>query len=118
LLPRAAALVHHGGIGTCAQGLSCGLPQLVKPMAYDQLDNGLRLKRLGVGEVVSHRKFTPRRVAAALSRLLDDAAVRDRAAHWAARCDGAASLQRACELLEQLPRAAGAAAQRQPAATH
>ena len=24
LLPRCAALVHHGGIGTCAQGLACG----------------------------------------------------------------------------------------------
>jgi rhamnosyltransferase subunit B len=26
LLPRAAALVHHGGIGTCGQGLAAGLP--------------------------------------------------------------------------------------------
>jgi UDP:flavonoid glycosyltransferase YjiC (YdhE family) len=106
LLPRAAALVHHGGVGTCAQGLASGVPQLVKPMAYDQLDNGLRLKRLGVGEVVAHRRFTPRRVSAALARLLDVPAVRDRAAHWPAQCNGAASLARACDLLEQLPAAA------------
>src|SRR5690606_30678605 len=57
LLPRAAALVHHGGIGTCAQGLAAGLRQVVMPMAYDQLDNGTRLARLGVGGVIPVEKF-------------------------------------------------------------
>lgn len=102
LLPRAAALVHHGGIGTCAQGLACGLPQLVMPMAYDQLDNGLRLQRLGVGAVVRQHKFTPRRVAAALAGLIETPAVRERARHWATQCNGAAALTRASELLEQM----------------
>ena len=32
VLPRPAALVHHGGIGTAAQGLASGRPQLVMPM--------------------------------------------------------------------------------------
>ena len=27
LLPRSAALVHHGGIGTKAQALAAGIPQ-------------------------------------------------------------------------------------------
>ena len=102
LLPRAAALVHHGGVGTCAQGLACGLPQVVMPMAYDQLDNGLRLKRLGVGEVVRQRQFKPERVAATVDRLLRSAQVRENARALAARCDGAASLEAACNLLESL----------------
>jgi len=34
LFPRAAAVVHHGGIGTSALGLAAGVPQLVMPMAY------------------------------------------------------------------------------------
>lgn len=102
LLPRAAALVHHGGIGTCAQGLASGLPQVVMPMAYDQLDNGLRLKRLGVGDIVRRRQFKPARVAATLDPLLAAPQVRERAGHWAAQCDGGAALERACEHLERL----------------
>ncbi|WP_394698486.1 glycosyltransferase [uncultured Desulfobacter sp.] len=27
LFPKAAAVVHHGGIGTCAQALKAGIPQ-------------------------------------------------------------------------------------------
>ena len=48
LLPRLSALVHHGGIGTSAQALAAGIPQLVVPFAYDQFDNAARLRRLGV----------------------------------------------------------------------
>jgi rhamnosyltransferase subunit B len=49
LLPRAATLVHHGGIGTTAQALRAGVAQLVVPSAYDQFDNAARVERLGVG---------------------------------------------------------------------
>ncbi len=35
VLPRAAAFVHHGGIGTVAQALAAGVRQLVVPLAHD-----------------------------------------------------------------------------------
>src|SRR5215217_4867358 len=35
LLPRCAAIVHHGGMGTSAQSMAAGVPQLVTPMAHD-----------------------------------------------------------------------------------
>ncbi|MBP1775739.1 MAG: glycosyl transferase family 28 [candidate division NC10 bacterium] len=66
---RCAALVHHGGIGTVAQGLAAGVPQLVMAMSHDQPDNGFRLTRLGVGAYLYPKAFTPDRVAAALGRL-------------------------------------------------
>lgn len=75
LLPRAAALVHHGGIGSCAQALRARIPQLVMPMAHDQFDNAMRLQRLGVCRVVERKEFTGTRVAAELARLLADDAV-------------------------------------------
>ncbi len=102
LLPRAAASVHHGGIGTCAQGLASALPQIVMPMAYDQLDNGLRLKRLGVGDLVPRKRFKPAVVSAALEPLLESQEVSARCREYAGRCKGAASLEAACDLLEQL----------------
>jgi UDP:flavonoid glycosyltransferase YjiC (YdhE family) len=102
LLPRVAALVHHGGVGTCAQSLASGIPQLVMPMAYDQLDNGQRLARLGVGAVVRRERFTPARVAAALEPLLYSTEVAGRCRELAARCDGQASLNAACDLIARL----------------
>ncbi|ACB75150.1 glycosyltransferase [Opitutus terrae] len=72
LLPRAAAIVHHGGIGTLAQALAAGIPQLVMPMAHDQPDNAQRLVRLGVGRRLYPAKFTVTNVTAALRSLLNN----------------------------------------------
>jgi rhamnosyltransferase subunit B len=60
LVPRLAALVHHGGIGTCAQALAAGVPQLVCAFAHDQFDNAHRLQRLGVGRHVGRYARTAR----------------------------------------------------------
>lgn len=70
LLPRCAAIVHHGGIGTAAQGMAAGIPHVVMCMAHDQLDNACRLERLGVAAVVPEREFTPTTLRAALDRVL------------------------------------------------
>jgi len=102
VLPRCSAIVHHGGIGTCAQGLAAGIPQLVMPMGFDQPDNADRLARLGVGTWLTPRRFTETNVARDLARLLSDDRV-------AARCRSAASrlahedgIARACDELEKL----------------
>jgi UDP:flavonoid glycosyltransferase YjiC (YdhE family) len=102
LLPRTAALVHHGGIGTCGQGLAAGLPQLVMPMAFDQLDNATRLTRLGVAEIIPRKKFRGPAVARELDRLLSSESVREASARWAQRCDPAAGLAASCAAIEQL----------------
>jgi rhamnosyltransferase subunit B len=71
LLPRLAALVHHGGIGTTAQALAAGVPQGLVPFAHDQFDNATRLVRRGVG-VRMNRRDPVRHWASALDRLLND----------------------------------------------
>ena len=103
LLPSAAALVHHGGIGTAAQGLAHALPQLVMPMTFDQPDNANRLERLGVARTVWPRTFRGIEVADALRELLESNQVRDRCkAHAAAiRADGPIAMTRTCELIER-----------------
>jgi len=102
LLPRAAALVHHGGIGTTAQGLAAGLPHLVMPMAYDQLDNATRLQRLGVGQILPRRRFLGPAVAHKLDALLTSDSVQAQCDRWKQQCNGQESLTRACQRLEQL----------------
>jgi rhamnosyltransferase subunit B len=104
LLSRTRAMVHHGGIGSCAQGLAAGVPHVVRPMSYDQFDNSQRLMRLGVASEVEVREFCGRKVADALAPLLDSPQVASRCRELASRCNGPNSLAAACELLEQLAR--------------
>ena len=93
VLPRAALLIHHGGIGTSAQGLRAGVPQLVRPMAFDQHDNAARLTTLGVADSLQVRDFTTQRVAKMIMRLLDAGEVKAACIRLAAR----ASVERAGE---------------------
>jgi len=53
LLPKLAAFIHHGGIGTSAQCLATGLPQLITPWAHDQFDNASRLHQMGVADSIA-----------------------------------------------------------------
>ena len=69
LLPRVAALVHHGGIGTTAEALRAGTPQLVVPLAHDQFDNAARVAALGVGASVRASRLTVGRLLTALRRV-------------------------------------------------
>jgi len=73
VMPRGAATVHQGGIGTTAQAMRAGKPMLVMPFAHDQFDNAERVRRLGVAEVLTRRRYTAARVEGLLGRLLNDA---------------------------------------------
>ena len=70
LLPHCAALIHHGGIGTCSQALQAGIPQLIQPFAFDQFDNGARIEQLGVGRNISRGSFHSPIIARHLQDLL------------------------------------------------
>lgn len=83
LLPRVAALVHHGGVGTTSQALRAGVPQLIRPMGFDQYDNALRALHLGVAQQLLPRHYIAPRVVQALRHLLGDAAVPARCAQVA-----------------------------------
>ena len=100
LLPRSAAIVHHGGVGTTAQGLAAGIPHLVMPMSHDQPDNAARVARLGVGRPLKPRAFRPRRVAAILEGLLASNEVKRNCQEKAARLAGVDALGMTCDVLE------------------
>lgn len=70
LFPHCGAVIHHGGIGTTARCLQAGVPQLITPFAFDQPDNGMRVRRLGVGDVLPRRRWNGRQMAAVLEPLL------------------------------------------------
>jgi UDP:flavonoid glycosyltransferase YjiC (YdhE family) len=66
VFPRAAAIVHQGGIGTLAQALAAGRPQLIVPVAFDQPDNARRTVALEVARSIAFGRAT----AAAMAREL------------------------------------------------
>ena len=102
LLPRAAALVHHGGIGTTSQGLFAGVPQLIMTLSHDQFDNALRVKRLGCGDAILPGAFRGPAVAAKLKHLLEDASVAQSCRDVAGRFVGVDALVQTCQVLESL----------------
>jgi UDP:flavonoid glycosyltransferase YjiC (YdhE family) len=72
ILPRAAVVVHQGGVGTTGQALRAGVPTLIVPFNHDQPDNAYRVERLGVGRTLSRTKYRAANVARELDRLLTD----------------------------------------------
>jgi rhamnosyltransferase subunit B len=102
LLPRCAALVHHGGIGTLAQGLASGIPQVVVPLNTDQPDNAVRVHKLGAGEILPLRKYNARTVAQKLLLLTGNTRLRERCAELATRLRGSTALSEAADLVESL----------------
>lgn len=102
LMPRAAAIVHQGGVGTTAQAMRSGRPMLVMPYAHDQPDNAARLTRLGIARTIPRRKYSAQRSATELRALLSDPAYEKRAREVGAKIrqeDGAGA---ACDALERL----------------
>lgn len=84
LFERAAAVVHHGGIGTTHEALRAGVPMLVVPHGFDQPDNAARVHRLGVAAVLPSGRYRADRAAGALRRLLADPDIDARASAVAA----------------------------------
>lgn len=111
LLTRSAMLVHHGGIGSMSQALAAGVPQVIMPMGFDQLDNAARVERLGVGKSLARKRFRGAALAETISGLLADPAMANRCRGMAGRLADADGLERACDEIEAawpLRRAGGA----------
>jgi rhamnosyltransferase subunit B len=102
VLPRAAMLVYHGGIGTLAQTVKAGIPHLVVPNGHDQFDNGFRIERLGLGRSIPQTSYRANTVARAIRDMLEDGELRARCGEYRCRVDSDAALTRACELVESL----------------
>ncbi len=70
VFPRAAVVVHSSGIGTLAQAMRSGRPQLLLPVAFDQPDNSRRAVALGVGRTLPFRKAKTEKLVGELEKIL------------------------------------------------
>jgi UDP:flavonoid glycosyltransferase YjiC (YdhE family) len=67
LLPRCAALIFHGGMGTLAKALRDGCPMLVEPYGRDCFYNAKRLVELGAAAAMNPHQLSAEGVARMLS---------------------------------------------------
>ena len=79
VFPRAAAVIHHGGLNTTAETLRAGVPALVIPHAYDQFDNAIRTERMGVSKRLKVAHAASRNFAPTLESILGDTGMQERA---------------------------------------
>ncbi len=100
VLLHAAAIVHHGGIGTTSTAMMAGIPQLIMPLSHDQPDNALRTMELGVSDQLKPKRFTGPAVAEKLQRLLSDSNVAQSCQSVATRFSGVDPFAEACQIIE------------------
>jgi rhamnosyltransferase subunit B len=99
VFPRAACVVHQGGVGTTAQALRAGAPQLIVPYAFDQPDNASRIVQRGVGLQLPRTAYRARAVARQLQTLLEQPRFRRRATELASRIARVDGLKNACDAI-------------------
>jgi rhamnosyltransferase subunit B len=101
-LPKALAIIHHGGMGTTAQAIKAGIPQLLRPIKYDQPDNADRIYKLGLGTYVMPEKFTAQAVAPMLGNMLQQAKRSKALRHYSADVSNSSAIMNACDLIERV----------------
>jgi len=102
LFPRMAAVVHHGGAGTTAEGLRAGVPSVIVPFAFDQFFWGARIKELGLGpDPIPQKELTADRLAEAIRISGTDAGMRQRANSCGAAIRAENGIGSAVEIIKQ-----------------
>lgn len=89
LLPRCAAVLHHGGTNTVMEACAFGVPQIVAPIYNDQPHNARMVARAGCGVSIDLEGCPTSELVEGLQRLLADgderAAAREIATSYLAR---------------------------------
>ena len=99
-LPQCLAIVHHGGIGTLAQAVRAGIPQLIRPLSFDQPENACRVQKMGLGDYVFPKLFKAKYVAPVLKQMIDSSSENPQLQACSADLTKSNAIVRACDLIE------------------
>jgi len=100
IYPRCGAVIHHGGIGTTAQGLRAGVPQMIVPWGGDQFFDGAQITRLGAGHWMTRRAYKPAKATKALRTLLTMPRYQQAASAIAKQIAGEDGVTTLCDAIE------------------
>jgi UDP:flavonoid glycosyltransferase YjiC (YdhE family) len=99
LFDRAAAVIHHGGIGTTARALRHNCAMVIEPYGNDQFFNAKQVLSLQVGRVMHPHKITPQGLAQVLDKVLT-VQYQENAQKLGAKIRAENGLETACNLIE------------------
>jgi MGT family glycosyltransferase len=102
VLAHAAAAITHGGHGSVAKALAAGVPQVCIPISRDQPDVAARLVAAGAGVRLQPWTASPRAVARAVTKVLEDPVYRHNAQRQATAIAAERTGDRAVTELEAL----------------
>lgn len=104
VFPKAACVVHQGGVGTTSQVLRAGVPHLIMPFSHDQPDNAARCERIGVARTISREKYTAETAAKELRQLLGNLSYQANAVEASNIVKAEHGTQIACDAIEDVLR--------------
>lgn len=110
-VPLGAVLAHtsvflcQSGMGSIMEALYAGVPMVVVPHHPEQHINAARLTELGLAEVVGHADASPDVLGAAVARVADDRAMRERVQDMSRHIRSAGGAVRAADVIEERLRA-------------
>lgn len=107
VLPGAAGIIHHGGVGTTHAALRHGAPQVAVPHAGDQLAQAGRITLAKVGYGVRSADFTPASAHWFARQLLTSDSLRAAARAWQSELTSLGGPHAAANALLQVPSSIG-----------
>ncbi|MCX5896560.1 MAG: glycosyltransferase, partial [Proteobacteria bacterium] len=75
ILPRVAAVIHHGGQGIAQDCIYNGIPAVVIPISQDLPEVARRCEVAGVALRIPYSRLTPKRLRTCLRTVLNDTAI-------------------------------------------
>ncbi len=102
ILPQVDLVITHGGNNTVTESFHHGVPMIVLPLFWDQVDNAQRVDETGFGRRLSTYGFRDEELTDAIDELLADAALAARLRAMSARIKASNGTVRAADLIERL----------------
>jgi UDP:flavonoid glycosyltransferase YjiC (YdhE family) len=104
ILPLVDLVITHGGNNTVTEAFHSGVPMIVLPLFWDQVDNAQRIEETGFGVRLATYDFDDAELTGAADRLLADAALRDRLVVISKRLQANPGTVHAADLIEGVAR--------------
>lgn len=102
LLSRAAVAITHAGLNSVMEALAAGAPLVAVPMTGDQFSVAARIAYTRVGEVIQANECSGAAVGAAVRKILDTSAYRDRESVIRAAIEKTRGATSAADIIEEV----------------
>jgi len=102
ILPLVDLVITHGGNNTVTEAFHHGVPMIVLPLFWDQVDNAQRIDETGFGVRLRTYAFGDEELTSAVDRLLANGRLKVRLAGISKRLQASPGTTRAADLIESV----------------